>query len=172
MNTKREQKHSTWVSADDGRNRGTLKPYEDTGPAIYVETAGTWQNVAPATAEHTSGRDRARALMWRAVPLLIILGITITASQLAGGLGFGWFVATLLLLWGISGLLAYLHLSREENYHSSTGVEHHRIDSAETIAVEQIRADKDVRLSALRAYMGMLESKADDDDPKLLGGGR
>lgn len=175
MDTKQSRRQGNWVAGDAQTGQG-LKPYEDTGPAIYVDTAGTWSNVAPATAEHTSGRDRARALMWRALPLLAILGgialaITITASKLAGGLGFGWFVSTLLLLWGISGLLAYLYLSSEENYHSSTGVEHHRIDSAENIAIEQIHADKEVRLGALRAYMNMLESKA-DDEPKQIGGPR
>ena len=166
-------KQRNWVPANDGR--GQLRPYEDTGPGIYVETAGTWQNVERAVEERTSGRDRAWALIWRAIPVLLMeLLITIAIVALADGLGvgggFGWSVVWVLLLWGLMGLVSYLVLSEREQHHSSTGVEHHRIDSATEIAITQIRADKDVRLSALKSYMAMLETKADHTDQKQIGG--
>lgn len=164
-----------WVPADDGR--ATMKPYEDTGPGIWVETSGTWQNAGRVVEEKTSGRDRAIALLWRATPvlfleLLITIAIVALASRLGPIGGFGWSVVWVLLLWGGLGLGTYLILSEREQWHSSTGVEHHRIDSATEIAITQIESDRDVRLSALRAYMGMLESKADATEQKQIGGPR
>ena len=150
-----------WVSADGG-GPGQIQTYQDPGPGVYVETAGAWVNVAPATREGTSAKDRAVGLVWRAVPLLLILGgvalaITTAASLLAGGLGFGWFVTTLLLLWGVSGLVAYLVMDRREWGHSSAGVERLRIETAGDVAIEQIRADREIRLETVRGYLSLMD---------------
>ena len=167
-------KQRNWVPANDGR--GKLKPYEDTGPAVYVDTSSAWANVAPATEEHTSARDRARALLIRAIPILILefllsLAIVILGIIVLGiDANFGRTLLVILLVWGGLGLGSYLWLAERSDYFSSTGVEHHRIDSATEIAITQIESDRDVRLSALKSYMHMLETKADATERKQIGG--
>ena len=174
--TQRGTHRNTWTAASDGRSQ--IQPYEQTA-GIYVETAGAWQNVGPSTEEHTSARDRARALIMRAVPLLIIEFLLSLALIVLGLIvldvdaSFGPTLLGIILLWGCMGLGSYLWLAERSDHYSSPGVEHARIDAAENIAIEQIHADRDVRLEALKSYlqaMAQIET-ARDTNQKQIGRG-
>ena len=171
--TQVRQSRNTWTAASDG-NRGHLQPY-DVGGGIYVETAGAWQNVGPSTEEHTSARDRARALIMRAVPLLAIefllsLALVVLGVILLGiDATIGPTLLGIILLWGVMGLASYLWLAERSDFYSSPGVEHARIGAAENIAIEQIHADKDVRLEALRGYLQTMQQIEQGREQKQLG---
>ena len=168
---------NTWVSGQ-AHTRQRAAPYEDAGPSIVIEPSGAWQNVAPSEMAHTSGQDRAKGLLILSIPVLLlelVLAIAMVAlGMIALGIdaGFGQTLLLILLAWGGLGLASYLFLAERQNHYSTTGVEHHRISSAENVAVEQIHADKDIRLLALRSYMEMLEKSADNEPKQLTRGPR
>lgn len=164
-NTEKAAGRQTWVSA----GTPAVRPYESGGHGgIIIDVGTAYQNVAPATEEHTSGRDRAKALIWRSLPLLVMeffLAVAITgiaAYLMPRGVTAGKFVLGVLLLWGLAGVVSYLILAERADWYSSAGVEHHRVDAATEVAISQIEADKEVRLTALTAYidaMAQIESK-------------
>ena len=178
MDTQTRQRN-TWTPAQDARDRGHIQPYDTGAPGVVIDVSSAWQNVAPAEMAHTSGQDRARGLILKSIPVLVLelilsLAIVILAVQVFDiDADAGPMVFTILLLWGGAGLGSFLIMSERSDWYSSTGVEHHRVDSAETVAVEQIRADKDVRLEALRGYlqtMAQIET-ARDTNQKQIGRG-
>ena len=167
---------NTWTPAQDARNRGHLQPYEHTAPGVIIDPSAAWANVAPAEMAHTSGQDRAKGLLIKSIPVLVLelvlsLAIVILAVQVFGiNADAGPMVFTILLLWGGAGLVSFLIMSERSDWYSSVGVEHHRVDSAESVAVEQIRADKDVRMAALTGYlqtMAQIETARDTNQKQL-----
>ena len=178
MDTQTRQRN-TWTPAQDARDRGKIQPYEHTAPGVIIDPSAAWANVAPAEMAHTSGQDRAKGLLIKAIPVLILELVLAIALTVLGVIvlgidaGAGQTFLVILLIWGALGLGSYLFLAERSDWYSSTGVEHHRVDSAETVAVEQIRADKDVRLEALRGYlqtMAQIET-ARDTNQKQIGRG-
>ena len=173
--TQRGTHRNTWTAASDGRSQ--IQPYEHTA-GIYVETAGAWQNVGPSTEEHTSARDRARGLLIKAIPLLaieLVLAIALTILAVIAlnvDAGAGQTVLVIMLVWGGMGLGSYLFMAERSDHYSSPGVEHARIDAAENIAIEQIHADRDVRLEALKSYLvAMQQIETARDNQKQIGRG-
>lgn len=176
METRTQSRGVQWTPAQDARDRGKIQPYAGS-PGVVIDVSSAWQNVAPAEMAHTSGMDRARGLLLKSIPVLVLelilsLAIVILAVQVFDiDADAGPMVFTILLLWGGAGLGSFLIMSERSDWYSSTGVEHHRVDSAETVAVEQIRADKDVRLEALRGYLStMAEIEAKRDNKQLTSG--
>lgn len=164
----------TWVSG----GTSTVRPYEDTGPGVVIDVGAAWQNVAPAEAAHTSGRDRAIGLLIKSIPVLAlelilsialtVLGVLVLGVDASAGPVF----LVILLLWGGMGLGSYLFLAERSDWYSSVGVEHHRVDSAEAVALRQIDSDKSVRLAALSAYvqaMTAIETAKDSEQKQLRG---
>ena len=164
-----------WVSADGG-GPGQIQTYQDPGPGVHIDVGGAYANIAPSTIEKTSAIDKAKGLILRSVPILILefflsLALVILAVMVLGvDAGAGSMLLGILLLWGVMGVASYLLLAERADWYSSPGVEHHRVDSATEVAVQQIQADRDVRLAALRSYMALLETQANKQDTKQIGG--
>ena len=176
MDTQTRQRN-TWTPAQDARDRGKIQPYEHTAPGVIIDPSAAWANVAPAEMAHTSGQDRARGLILKSLPVLIlelvlaialtVLGVIVLGIDAGAGPTF----LTILLIWGALGLGSYLFLAERSDWYSSTGVEHHRVDSAEVIAVTQIESDTKVRMAALTGYLSaMAEIEAKRDNKQLTSG--
>ena len=174
----RTQGRNTWTPAQDARDRGKIQPGEYTAPGVVIDVSSAWQNVAPAEMAHTSGQDRAKGLLIKAIPVLILELVLAIALTVLGVIvlgidaGAGQTFLVILLIWGALGLASYLFLAERSDWYSSTGVEHHRVDSAETVAVEQIRSDTQVRMAALTGYLQTMQQiEQSRDNQKQIGRG-
>ncbi len=167
---------NTWTPAQDAQSRTSLQPYDVGAPGVVIDPSMAWANVAPAEMAHTSGQDRAKGLLIKSIPVLVlelVLAIALTilgVSVLGVDAGAGQTFLIILLIWGALGLGSYLFLAERSDWYSSTGVEHHRVESAETVAVEQIRSDTQVRMAALTGYLEkMAQIETSRGDQRLIG---
>ena len=177
MDTQTRQRN-TWTPAQDARDRGKIQPYDTGSPGVIIDPSAAWANVAPAEMAHTSGQDRAKGLLIKAIPVLILELVLAIALTVLGVIvlgidaGAGQTFLVILLIWGALGLGSYLFLAERSDWYSSTGVEHHRVDSAETVAVEQIRSDTQVRMAALTGYLQTMQQiEQSRDNQKQIGRG-
>jgi hypothetical protein len=133
------------------------------GPVIMVEQALQAQEGAD---ERTSGIDRSRALLLRLAPLAglwLILGavcavvlcflveVDATFSAVAG-----------LVLFVFLSYNSYAGADERERYDSRNGVEHHRIDVAESLTLRKLDHEQELKRLALEATLKQLEARGDD----------
>lgn len=129
--------------------------------------------IAPTVAveRRDSAVTHAKGTILQSLPVLaIFLPVTGALTGLAWlyGLldfpGFGAWLGTTVLVWGIAALTAYWFVVRDANRHSAPGVERHRIDRQADVLVEKIRSDERVRIAGFTAYLRLLGVKDDELD--------
>lgn len=107
--------------------------------------------------EHTSGIDRAHALVIRLVPFTVIWFVLSIAVGFAAQLG----VPLTFLLFAALTACTYAYMDRTEYQHSRNGIERHKINTIARLKREEMRHKQELRRMALAAHLRALG--VDDD---------
>lgn len=132
-------------------------------PVIMVEQAFQSQEGAD---ERTSGIDRSYAFLLRLAPLValwailsvVVAGVLVmvieadeTTSAMIG-----------LVIFVLLCFQSYSAADTRERYDSKNGVEHHRIDTAESLTLKKMEHDQVLKRMALEATLKQLEARGND----------
>ncbi len=128
-------------------------------PAEPANLLHAWQQPTEAHLEHTSANDRAKGVVRRATPMLLLVGLlalsgAIIAWNVAGQVQA---VLTFLVIMAIVGGGLYWSESRTEYAHSRGGIERLRIVESANLEMAKIDGEIELRRMALDAYIHMME---------------
>ena len=128
-------------------------------PAEPANLLHIWQTPVEALLEHTSAKDRAHGVVWRATPMLLLVGLlalsgAIVAWNVAGQTQG---VLTFLVIMALVGGGLYWSESRTEYAHSRGGIERLRIVESANLEMAKIDGEIELRRMALDAYIKMME---------------
>lgn len=121
---------------------------------IYIENALRAQDGAR---EQTTATERSVALVVRLAPfslVWLVLALAVGVAARSGVLG--------LLAFALLTGLTYAAMDRTEYRFSRNGLERHRIDAAERIALAQMAHTQELRRMALEMYVRQLEGRYDE----------
>ena len=140
---------------------GEVLPLAPTEPAALLHA---WQQPTEAHLERTSADDRARGLVRRNMPVLVLVGLLAVAGALVawGVAGTVPSVLTFLVIMAVVGGGLYMWDSRTEYAHSRGGIERLRITEGANIELAKIETEAELRRMALEAYIRMMEKRNDE----------
>lgn len=133
---------------------GEVLPAAPTEPAALLHA---WQQPVEAMLEHTSANDRAKGVVRRATPVLLLVALLAVAGAIIafGVAGTVPAVLTFLLLMATVGGSLYLWESRTEYAHSRGGIERLRIVESADLEMARIDGELELRRMALEAYINL-----------------
>ena len=133
---------------------GEVLPPAQPEPAALLHA---WQQPVEAMLEHTSANDRAKGVVRRATPVLLLVALLAVAGAIIafGVAGTVPAVLTFLLLMATVGGSLYLWESRTEYAHSRGGIERLRIVESADLEMARIDGELELRRMALEAYINL-----------------
>jgi hypothetical protein len=142
---------------------GEVLPPAPTQPANLLHA---WQQPVDGIQEQTSAWDRAKSVVMRSAPLLLLVGLLASAGALIAWVLGGTVPSalTFLVLMAVLGGLLYRWESHTEYSHSRAGVERLRITQGANIEMAKIEHEAELRRMALDAYIRLMERRETDAD--------
>ena len=133
---------------------GEVLPLAPTEPAALLHA---WQQPTEAHLERTSAEDRAKGLVRRNMPVLVLVGLLAAAGALVawGVAGTVPSVLTFLVIMAVVGGGLYMWDSRTEYAHSRGGIERLRIVESADLEMARIDGELELRRMALEAYINL-----------------
>ena len=128
-------------------------------PAEPANLLHAWQQPTEAHLEHTSANDRAKGVVRRSVPMLLLVALLALAGAIVAWVlgGTTPSALTFLTLMATIGGGLYLWESRTEYAHSRGGIERLRIVESANLEMAKIDGEIELRRLALDAYIKMME---------------
>jgi len=142
-------------------------PLGEVLPAAPAEPASllhAWQQPTEAHLEHTSANDRAKGVVRRSMPMLVLVALLALAGAIVAYVlgGTTPSALTFLFLMATVGGGLYLWESRTEYAHSRGGIERLRIVESANLEMAKIDGEIELRRMALDAYIKMMERDTND----------
>lgn len=123
--------------------------WQSAPPVVVVDSAFAG---IKTTTEETTPISRSLALILRLLPFTVVWMVLALAVSILLNLG----EIPGFIIFAVLTAVTYYALDRSERYDSATGVEHHRIDAAERLAMTKMTHDATLRREITAAYLKQL----------------